>query len=52
MVGLGDRLKAAVNTVKAEVIVAKANYDTRSAGYNPDDYAKFDTDERSEDKED
>lgn len=39
--GLGDRLRNAVNAAKAEVVVAKANHDSRKAGYNPKDYAGF-----------
>lgn len=39
--GVWDKVKIAASEVKAAAIVAKAEHDTRSAGYNPDDYAGF-----------
>lgn len=39
--GLRDKISKAVQTVKAEAVVAKANHDSRKTGYDPKDYAGF-----------
>ena len=40
--GFLDKAKA----VKAAIVVAKVESDLAKRGHNPDDYAKFDTDEK------